>query len=204
VSPSTGAGTVFLPVGSFDISPGGVPGSVACDTSYVVNLLVNSNLRANAKYATGRAEPNYLRIHSAEVHLMTLQKETILFNRNPKTTLPNPFTVTTANVLSPSDGTSPSRGLAVVEAIPSAYADQLDRFKDKQIIAEITIFGTTLGDVDIDFKPFAYPIQLCDGCLTLCHNRDILLNDLDLDEVYGMDCRDNAGQDGRICVDNGC
>lgn len=206
---STGSGTQFIPVGQFDISTGGIPKGMTkhtteCDTSYYMNLMVNSNLRPNAKAATGRAEPNILQIHSAEVHLMTLKRETIAFDRNKANVLPNPFLVTTANTLQPASGTTPSIGVVSIEAIPRDYAHQLDKFASSQILAEVQVFGTTLGDVDVDFKSFVYPIQLCDGCLTRCLNKDIISNNLDVDTVYGNDCQDDAGQDGRVCIDTKC
>lgn len=204
-SATGGSQQLFLPVGEFDIATSGAPGSGNyCDTSYYMNLLVNSNLRANAKGATGRAEPNILQIHSAKVHLMTLRRETLEFDPDEGNTLPNPFQVTTANTLEPSLGGTPSVGVVPVEAIPRTYAHQLGKFRNSQILAEIQIFGTTLGDVDIDFKPFVYPIQLCDGCLTRCLDRDVLMNDLDVEDLYGDECQDDAGQDGRVCIDPGC
>jgi hypothetical protein len=190
---------LFLPIGQFDIAPGDADN---CNDPYVMNLLVNSYLRANSDTMLGRAEPNILQIHSAEVHLMTVDRSTILFDRvNPP--LPNPFLVTTNNSLFPSDGNSPSQGIAPVEAIPLNYASQLDGFVGQQIMAEVQIFGTTTGDIDIDFKPFLYAIEICDGCLTRCLS-DLILSDIDPDDLYGDQCADNAGADGRVCIDSGC
>lgn len=202
VSPEQGANP-FLPMGSYDISPG-VNGSNSCNQPYVLNLLVNSFLRPNGDPTQGRAEPNVLQLHSAEVRLMDINRATILFDRlDPP--LPNPFLVTTSNSLFPTDGANPSTAVASVEVIPSAYAPELDNFAEEQqqILAEIQIFGTTTGDVDVDFKPFVYTIQVCDGCMQVCR-ADIPEEKSD-EEVYGEDtCRDNAGADGRVCVDERC
>jgi hypothetical protein len=190
---------LFVPIGRYDISSGFNGASNNCDSPYVMNLLVNSFLRPNSDVNQGRAEPNILQLHSAEVRLMDINRATIAFDaREPQ--LPNPFLVTTNNSLFPTMGSSPSTAVASVEVIPKAYADQLGSFVDKQILAEIQIFGTTTGDVDVDLKPFVYTIQLCDGCLTI--NGCTIPTDTSLDEVYGEDtCRDNASADGRVCVD---
>jgi hypothetical protein len=194
---------LFYPMGLFDVSPG-EGGNDACANPYVVHLLVNSFLRSNSDPMLGRAEPNILQLHSAEVKLMDIQRRTIKFSGD----LPNPFLVTTNNSLSAATGSEPATGIAVVEVIPSDYAVQLDdggeRFVGAQILAEIQIFGTTTGDVDIDFKPWVYAIELCDGCLTVCQQRDIRDNMLDPADFIGDDCNDNSGTDGRVCIDPGC
>ena len=208
----------FIAVGTFDILKAGVKTPLKgvkekdlpenlCSNPYMMSMLVNSNLRQNAKAATGRAEPNILQIHSAEVRLMSLDKATLLFERKVDgklVSLPNPFVVTANNTLRPSTGTEPSVGVVTVEAIPVPYATLLDGFRDQQILAEVQIFGTTIGDVDIDFKPFTFPIQLCMGCLHRCLKADIEDKGIDPLEVYGEECPDNAGADGRICVDPDC
>src|SRR3954451_16825147 len=71
--------TTFFGIGLFDISKGGNGGD-ACDHPYVVHLLVNSYLRPNANTMIGRAEPNILQLHSAEVRLMDLDKHPLVFS----------------------------------------------------------------------------------------------------------------------------
>jgi len=199
VSPEQGANP-FIPIGRYDISNGFNGDGNSCDRPYILNLLVNSYLRPNADSNLGRAEPNILQLHSAEVHLMDINRATILFDRG-ETILPNPFLVNTNNSLFPTDSSSPSTAVAAVETIPTAYAQQLDDFSGQQILAEIQIFGTTTGDVDIDLKPFVYTIAICDGCLTLCLAAED--PEASLDDLYGEDtCRDNASADGRICLDS--
>lgn len=195
---------VFYPIGLYDVSPGA---GDACAKPYVVHLLANSFLRPNSDPMLGRAEPNILQLHSAEVKLMDIQRRTIRFSGGGEE-LPNPFLVTTNNSLSPATGAEPATGIATVEVIPVDYAAQLDdggeRFVGAQILAEIQLFGTTTGDVDIDFKPWVYAIELCDGCLTLCLNQDIRDMALDRDDVIGDRCADNSGSDGRVCIDPDC
>lgn len=205
-SPDIGANN-FFPIGHYDIAPGGgelIGGdqTTSCENPYFVHLLVNSFLRPNADTMLGRAEPNILQLHSAEVKLMTIQRQTLLF-REPEPDLPNPFLVTTNNSLFPATGSTPATGVAAIEVIPTDYAPYLEMFIGGQILAEIQIFGTTTGDVDVEFKPFVYPIEICYGCMTVCQSA-IDGEDLTMEEVLHGQCDDNAGADGRACIDPDC
>ena len=132
---------------------------------------------------------------------MDINKKTLMFKATPA--LPNPFLVTTTNSLSPSTGTTPSTGIAALEAIPVAYAPYLTGFVGRQVLAEIQIFGTTTGDVDVDFKPFTYPIEICERCLIVCKSElDAMM--LDRDTFVGDHCNDNSGNDDRVCFDDHC
>ncbi|HKP59256.1 MAG TPA: hypothetical protein VJV78_21180 [Polyangiales bacterium] len=196
----------FLFVGEFDIAAGadydGARKSKACQNSYYLHLLVNSNLKSNAREATGRAEPNVLQISEAEVELIDIEQQaTIPFDAKADP-LPNPFRVKVNNTLPPTDSNEPTTGVVAVETIPVGYDAQLRDYIGKQILAQVQIFGTTLGDIDIDFKPFSFPVHICEGCLTLCAGD--IPDDTTPDEVYGDKCADNAGADGRVCVDYTC
>lgn len=200
VSPNA---TEFLAVGLFDIAEDGdaedsQPGT-ACRNSYYLHLLVNSSLKANANDATGRAEPNVLQVTEAEVRLFDIEEQVDI----PFNGLPNPFRVKTNNTLPPSNSGDPTTGIVAVEAIPVGYHEDLEGFVGGQILAEVQVFGTTIGDVDIDFKPFSYPIRICKNCLKKCLN-DPDFFEMDADDIYGDQCADNAGADGRVCLDYTC
>jgi hypothetical protein len=197
---------LFLAVGSFDIANGadyaGARKSTACQKSYYLHLLVNSNLKANANPATGRAEPNVLQITEAEVELIDIEQQATISFDAKADPLPNPFRVKVNNSLPPTTSSEPQKGVVAVETIPAGYDSQLRDYIDKQILAEVQIFGTTTGDIDIDFKTFSFPIHICEGCMTVC------AGDLDdgasQEEIYGNKCPDNGGADGRVCVDKTC
>ncbi|HEX7479885.1 MAG TPA: hypothetical protein VF331_18935 [Polyangiales bacterium] len=196
----TATGGKFLPEGEFDITGAATGGN--CNQGYRVNLLVNSELRANKDVTLGRTEPNVLQIDSAQVRLMSQDKRTIAFDRvTPH--LPNPFLTTANNSLVPTAAGDPSIGIASLMAIPKPYAKMLDKFKDGEILAEIQIFGTTTGDESIEFKPFVYPIQIVENKLYVCLS-SLVGKNLTRTDIYGKDCPDNAGADGRICIDDGC
>lgn len=195
--------TEFLYVGLYDIADGGDweagAKSTFCRNSYYLHLIVNSSLKSNASSATGRAEPNVLQVTDAEVTLIDIEKQgRIPFNDG----LPNPFRVKTNNTLAPTTGNDPTTGVIAVEAIPVGYHSQLSNFVGSQLLAEVQVFGTTTGDVDIDFKPFSFPIRICEGCLKRCLST--FGEDPSEDEIYGEECADNAGADGRVCADPTC
>jgi hypothetical protein len=193
----------YIPTGLYDVYPGDRNG--CANRSYFVHLQVNSYLRPNSDATLGRAEPNILQLGHAEVRLMDIGRNRIVFGEGSDA-LANPFSVTTNNSLPPSTGDEASTGIATVEAIPSAYASFFNNemFLNQQILAEIQIFGTTTGDVDIDFKPFVYPIEICSKCLVRCLNRDITAMMLERDDLVGDECDDDSGADGRYCIDQGC
>lgn len=189
---------VFLAVGDYDIAAA-LNRTDVCRRSYFMHLLVNSNLKSNANDATGRAEPNVLQITDAEVRLIDVEQQALI-PFDGRVELPNPFRVKANNTLPPTTGRDPQTGVVAIEAIPVGYDEQLGDYVDKQILAEVQIFGTTLGDVDIDFKPFQFPVRICEGCLTAC--RGDFEEGATPDEIHGESCPDNGAQDGRLCVVN--
>jgi hypothetical protein len=198
ITPQT-TGNKFYPIGRYDVNTGT---DNDCSHGYVVNLLVNSFLRPNGDVTLGRAEPDVLQLHTAEVLLTDINHATIAFTRTTPA-LPNPFTVNTGNSLFPAAGGTPSVGVAAVEVIPKAYATQLDKFVDGQILARIQIFATTTGDIDVNFKPFTYPIEICDKCLTVCGG-DLMKRGITRMDFVKDRCDDNSGSDDRVCIDDGC
>lgn len=185
-------GSAQLPIGLFDTSSGFNDNDGNCNNGYRVNLLAYSCLQgAN----------DTLQLHSAEILLKEESGRTIQFDRlDPP--LPNPFLVVGNSTIFPMRDDRPSPGVITLEVIPPEYAAQLN-LNGQQVHAEIRVFGTTVGDSDVDLNPFLYPIEICDGCLTVCAAN--IPAEVSLDEIYGEGvCRDNAGADSRICVDSSC
>lgn len=118
-------------------------------------------------------------------------------------TLPNPFRVTTRATIPPSSGGRPGTGVALVEVIPSAYrtllADQAAA--GSTIRAVIQLGASTVGGERVDPEPFRHPIALCAGCLNHCASD---LTPQQIDALTSGQCVDNAGADGRVCIDEGC
>ncbi len=196
---------VFLFAGTYDIARGGdydsTRDSTYCQQSYYLHLIVNSNLKSNANDATGRAEPNVLQITDAEVRLVDIEQQ-LAIPFDGRTQLPNPFRVKANNTLPPTTGRDPQTGVVAVEGIPVGYDEQLGDYVDKQILLEVQLFGITTGDVEIDLKPFSFPVRICEGCLTAC--RSSFTAGASQADIYGDACPGH--QDGRFCVDpsSGC
>jgi hypothetical protein len=203
---TTDAAEAFWASGLYDVSPGA---EGACDVPYRMALQVYSFLRQNNDSDLGRAEPNFLRVHSAEVKLMNLQRQPLLFDAEDAP-LPNPFLVTTGGIIPPSAASGdPAPGVAFVEVIPVAYAAYLSEFVNDQILAELQLFGTTTGDTDIDFQPFTYPIDICDGCREVCASRLAPAPTAPegaptREDLADGECDSNSGSDASYCVDPDC
>jgi hypothetical protein len=174
-------------------------GSTGCTAPYVLHLLLHASYDPDAPDAP--AEPGILQFHSAQVELMTSESQTIVFDRGDA--LPNPFLVTTNGSLSFDALEHAGDGIVAIETIPVDYAAQLDSFVDGQILARVQVLGTTTTDVDVELEPFVYPIELCSGCLQVCQS-ELTRNGSSEEDVYAGECPDNAGADGRICIDPGC
>lgn len=206
-------GDLSVPIGLYDIAEAGMGNSNAasrpCANSYLMNLRLVSSLRPGADPELGRAETNVLQIDRAEVELMTLNKEPLGFtdsDDNPDSTRPNPFMVVTAATLEPALGAGGSSAIATIEAIPAAYASGLAQFIDDKILVKVQVFGKTTGGVEVEFKPFEYAIDICEGCLTFCRMADILTPGILEEDVIGDECsaRNLSGMDGRACIDPEC
>lgn len=187
--------STFLLKGVYDVNAG--QGN-QCSNSYNMNLLVNSYLIKRGS-PTGspsplRAEPNVLRITEATVSLLQVDDSAFPFPG-----LPNPFRVTTFATVPPSEFEDPGAGVALVEVIPSFYARHLAMLGQQRgtIVAAVKLFGETTGGVEVEFAEYRFPIQLCDGCLTLC--REAFMAS-ELEDLLDGQCADNAGADGRPCI----
>jgi hypothetical protein len=191
-------GNKYVAVGAYDIAGSTTMKDSFCQRSYYTHLMVNSNLKANARAATGRAEPNVLQVTEAEISLLDIEQDGLIPFDARSRELPNPFRVKANITLLPSSSDDPTQGEVPIETIPVGYASQLSDYVGQQIMAEIKLFGTTIGDVDIDFRSFSFPIHICQGCMTMCASA--IPDGMSADDVIGDNCDDNAGADGRLCI----
>jgi hypothetical protein len=132
---------------------------VALRSDYIGNLLVGSQLTPRGDKANLRPEPMITTISGAEVQLFTDTGE-----------LDTEFTVPAAGTIYPE--TSEEPGFAIVSAtlIPGATGQQLaEQLDDRQRIitrvAQVKVFGETLGGLEIESAEFRYVIRVCEGCL---------------------------------------
>ena len=182
----------IYPIGQYDVNPG-FTSEMNCARGYRVTLRVAST------------ESEILQLLGATVTLMNRDHEPIVFDEGGPDAI-NPFTYDgTATFLSAAEGT-PATGLFTIEAIRRSHAATLadERFIGGQILAEVQLHARDAADNPLDLRPFIYPIDLCDGCLSLCEQADIRDQMRIPEDVIGDACADNAGQDGRVCIDPGC
>jgi len=190
---------VGIATGVWDVGADRSPAS--CLHSYEMSLFINSNLKANAREATGRAEPNVLLITHADITLMDSSESVLSFQDGT----PNPYRVQTAASLDPTSSDQPQQGLVQIEAIPRVYAKKFgSEYDGKNILVEVQLAGTTTGDVDVEFRPFLYPLVICKGCMSYCKTRDLMSDPNRINALTADRCTDNAGQDDRACIDSGC
>lgn len=194
-------GTVGIATGLWDVSSSDSP--AGCVHSYRMSLFINSNLKANSQQATGRAEPNVLLITHADVRLMNSAEETMDFG-DPA--YPNPYRVQTAASLDPTTSDLPQTGIVQIEAIPKIYAKRFASkdYDGKNILAEIQLAATTTGDVDVEFRPFLYPLVICRGCMSFCKTKDLGSEPTRINNLTSNKCADNSAQDDRVCIDPDC
>lgn len=139
------------------ISGGAV--DLALGNFYSLDFLVASQLIARGSTRTSAAEPNRVEFQYAEVEL---QGDGVSYPR---------FSVNVSGIVDPTSDTNPRYGLAAVEVIPPAMAQQirndLQARASGQIALEarVQVFGRTLGGTDVRSEPFGFPVTACYGCM---------------------------------------
>lgn len=177
-------------IGEYDIAPGAMSGSTGCEQGYGVWLGIASE------------EPGVIQLTGATVELMTVNRERLGFD-SEENGPPNPFTFESTRTLIPPAGQETARGVYQVQAIGTEYAPYLGDFVGQQLLVEIRLHGRDELDVPISFRPFVFPLEICDGCLSRCES--LLIANMIRREDFAMgQCDDNAGADGRICWDPDC
>jgi hypothetical protein len=133
---------------------------VALRRDYQASLLVASQLAPRGDKGNLRTETMIATITGAEVHL---HKDTGELDGNP-------FTVPANGVIPPNASNDPGFGIATATLIPAdrgneLFAELAEPGQIRTRIAEVTVFGKTIGGLDIETAPFSYVIRVCKGCL---------------------------------------
>jgi hypothetical protein len=168
-----------LPEGEYDLALTTGTGD-ECSKPYVLNLVISSRV------------PDALQVHSAEIRLLDPSAETVDLSGEP-----NPFLAAIDSTIEPAAKGGTSKGVVTIETIPSSYREHLTEFP--YVEAEVSVFATGTDDKDFDLPTFRQWIWLCDGCLSRCASAPAGKS-----EPTDDTCMDNAGADGRVCVDDGC
>ena len=171
--------------------------------SYVASLLVGSQLIARGDATDTRGESNRARLDGAVVRVT-----------DPNGGSLGEFTSLGTGFVEPQLNNQPSFGPFFITALDSAtiqkIAAQIPPKQTKLLIANIKVFGRTLGGVDLETGEFQYPIRVCNGCLvSFATGNDPATTELDctlpLDTAGGNNLPCNPGQDEstpcQLCLD---
>ena len=134
---------------------------VAFLRSYVANVLVANQLTPRGSKAQLRTETMGVEIRGAEIVLTNAEGAVL-----------EEFSVPSGGFVHASEGEAPGYGSALVTLIPpsrgQALFDQLSsgsRGDARTVIANVRVFGDTLGGIEVTSGEFTYPIDVCLGCL---------------------------------------
>jgi hypothetical protein len=175
---------------------------VGLSSEYVATLLVGNQLTPRGDKENLRTETMVTIITGAEVHLF-----------DDVGTPVTEFTVPASGTISPDSSADPGFGIVGVTLIPPAVAADLaaeldSRYFSRTRIAQVRVFGETLGGLEVESAVMVYTIQVCDGCSVIFPSEALDENggcNLQLDQNAGeLPC--NFGQDGgvdcRLCRGN--
>lgn len=126
-------------------------------SSYKAVLLVGSQLTQRGSREQLRTETARLRIEGAEVELDDANGTPLNLG-----SAANPFSVISTGFAHPAAGTEPGYGSVFVDLIPGSVSASV---RNGVVLAKVRVFGTTLGDQEIESGEFTFPIQVCRGCL---------------------------------------
>ena len=128
-------------------------------SDYIIAPLLQSYLVSNALEFQG--EQNNLQVDNFDI--------TILLPDGSVPTLPeglvNPYRVDTSAVLEATEGGGPSEEVAAALGIPGSYQSALAGIPS--VILSIRAGGTTFGGFSQRSAPFRWPVDICEGCLTV-------------------------------------
>jgi hypothetical protein len=138
---------------------------VALRRGYQAILLVGSQLAPRGDKTNLRTETMVATITGAEVHLYD----------DVGTLVDDPFTVPATGVIPPDSSDGPGFGVISATLIPASFGTALLMGTDGQealayresrtFVAEVIVFGKTIGGLDVESSQFSYVIQVCKGCI---------------------------------------
>ncbi len=132
---------------------------LAQGTEYLVHPLVGNQLLARGDPRQAKAEANRVVIEGAEIQLKLPGGSGV----------GDAYSVIANGTVDPTATADPSYNFTSLLLIPGGKAAQLRQqigtIPGGELVAEIRIFGHTLGGKDVETGIFVYPIRLCLGCL---------------------------------------
>ncbi len=131
---------------------------VGLKLDYEATLLVGSQLTPRTDKQNLRTETMIAVITGAEVHLYT--------DTGAEEAA---FTVPASGVIRPDSSDDPGFGVISATLIPQAtgqvLSDDMERGDVRTRVAEVKVFGQTVGGLDVESAALRYVIRVCKGCL---------------------------------------
>jgi hypothetical protein len=163
---------------------------VAIRDTYVAALLVGNQLVPRADAQNTRVEPNRAHLNGAVVRVT-----------DPSGAELGEFTSLGSSFIEPQQNNLPSFSPLFVTALDASISakllQQVPPGKPGMVVANIKVFGRTVGGVDIESGEFQYPIRVCNGCLVSFASGDD-------PATQGIDCNlplaENAGGQQLPCA----
>jgi len=152
---------------------------VAIASQYRASLLVGSQLVDRGSKDDLRTETSRVQMEGSEVYLTDSAGRTI----------GGPYTVPSAGLIDPANGSNPSFGLVESVLVDSVTASKLaselsaqPRGTIRRLTSHVRVFGRTLGGTEVESGEWKYPIDVCFGCL-VTYPREA-----DSPSIQGPDC----------------
>jgi hypothetical protein len=136
---------------------------VAFRLDYFAWLLIGNQLTPRGDKEQLRPESADFTLRGAEVELLDSQLEALDVEQAA-------FSVPISGFIFPTSSETPGFGVALTTLIPQTVGEELRSELEgttdiRTIIASVSVFGETLGGIDIDSSRFMFPIDICHGCL---------------------------------------
>jgi len=128
---------------------------VAIRESYSAQLLVGNQMIQRGDPTAPRAESNRVHLNGAIVRVTDGNGGDI-----------TSFTSVASGFVDAASGNQPSYGIAGVTALDATTVSNLrvGTGATRLVIANMKVFGKTIGGVDVESAEFSFPIRVCNGC----------------------------------------
>jgi hypothetical protein len=145
-----------------ELDPAHTEGSwdLAASSDYFLGLVVENTLGSRIIEEL-QGELNGIQVSSVQITLLRPDGTP----REYEQRLPNPYSVPASALVPVADGEQPSLELALVTAMPMAFAEPLADASTDELTAELQAVGSLADGTRVRSQPFLWPLRLCDGCL---------------------------------------
>lgn len=143
---------------------------IALASNYEGWLLVGNQYSPRGAKQQLKTETTKVTLTGAEITLKEAATDQVINCPNSKN-CGGPFSVYGSGFASSSRSEDPGWGAIYVQFLPNAVADFYSQGTLKTpgptlttVVANIKVYGSTLGNQDVESGTFSFPIQICNGC----------------------------------------